>query len=144
MFGGKKAEVTSIIGEGTEFEGNLRLKGGIMVRIDGIIRGDVFGQARVIVGKTGKILGNVKVDHLAVYGGIKGNVEVKELELYSPSSLEGDIVVQSLYVEKGAVFNGVCHMKGGVEPLPQASPPETERADTSNPREMERKAPSGG
>ncbi|MCS7277787.1 MAG: polymer-forming cytoskeletal protein [Aquificaceae bacterium] len=114
-----------LLGEGSEFEGNLKLKGGI-VRVDGSIKGDVTGHAHVIVGRSGLIQGDVKVDHLSVYGLVKGNIQARELELYSGCLVEGDVDVEVIYIEKGAVFRGRCSVKGaGETPMSQSSSVET-------------------
>ncbi len=127
MFGGKKqekavsvgsSEVQTLIGAGCEFEGNLRLEGG-MVRIDGVIKGDITGNAFVVIGKEGKVFGNIKVEHLALYGEVRGNVEAGEVELHEGSILEGDMNVKALFVEKGAIFNGKCLMERGSRSSPE-------------------------
>ncbi|MCX8060638.1 MAG: hypothetical protein N3C13_05515 [Aquificaceae bacterium] len=61
-------ELQAILGEGSKFEGNLKLSGGL-VRLDGSVRGDVTGKA--------------SVERLAVYGLIKGSIVAREVELSS-------------------------------------------------------------
>lgn len=115
MFGSKKqeqvrgSEVKTLIGEGCEFEGNLKLTDGTAVRLDGSINGNISGKAILIVGKEGRIKGNVEVENVIVYGIIEGNIRAEVVELHG-GNVRGDITTKNLLVEKGSVFNGRCIM----------------------------------
>jgi cytoskeletal protein CcmA (bactofilin family) len=59
-----KAGSINIIGVGTEINGDLSTKGDI--RIDGKIVGDVTSKAKVVIGLTGEVLGNIQSEKLLV------------------------------------------------------------------------------
>ncbi len=50
---------------------------------------------------------------MVVYGKVHGNIRARSLEIRASGRVEGDIQVQELIVERGAIFNGKCSM--GVE-----------------------------
>ena len=99
----------NIIGAGTNIEGEVKSDGDI--RIDGMIRGTVTSRAKVVIGSTGVVEGNIYCENADVSGKVKGNVQVGELLfLKNKSRLDGDITTTKLVVEAGASFNGCCSM----------------------------------
>jgi cytoskeletal protein CcmA (bactofilin family) len=70
---------------------------------------------RLVIGGTGKILGNIEADSATVAGHIKGNITVKNiLELKPSAKIDGDIVTNKMVIESGAQFNGRCTMNVAV------------------------------
>lgn len=99
----------NLIGSGTVIEGDIRSNGDI--RIDGSVYGQVFSKAKVVVGNTGVIEGDLNCQNADVSGTIKGKSTVNELLfLKSSSKLNGDIITGKLVVEVGATFTGSCNM----------------------------------
>ncbi len=110
---GKSSEnsTTSInlIGAGTVIEGDVRSNGDI--RIDGTVQGKVVSKAKVVVGSTGMIEGDVSCQNSDLSGTVKGKMSVSELLfLKSSAKIIGDIVTGKLVVEVGATFTGSCNM----------------------------------
>lgn len=108
---GNEANSSSInlIGAGTIIEGDIRSSGDI--RIDGTVQGSVSSKAKVVVGATGVIEGDVNGQNSDVSGTIKGKTTVVDLLfLKSTSNIIGDIVTGKLVVEVGATFTGTCNM----------------------------------
>ena len=101
--------VVNIIGAGTQIEGEIKTDSDI--RIDGKVKGTITSKAKIVVGATGIVDGDLMCDTADVSGKIFGKVEVTDL-LYLKSSgyLEGDIVTGKLVVEAGARFTGSCKM----------------------------------
>ncbi len=116
-------EIKTLIGAGCIFEGNLTISEGL-TRIDGEIIGNVNGNGGLIVGEGGSIKGNVNVEEVVVYGKIEGDIKAKGAELKAGSRVDGDITVQELSIEKGAIYNGECRMdqSSKVETSPTGSP----------------------
>jgi cytoskeletal protein CcmA (bactofilin family) len=99
----------NLIGAGTVVEGDIKSNGDI--RIDGNVIGNIVSKAKVVVGATGSINGNVTSQNADVSGSIKGKVTVNELMfLKSSANIQGDIVTGKLVVEVGATFTGTCNM----------------------------------
>lgn len=110
----KTSKSLNQFGEGTVITGEIRSKGDI--RIDGTIDGAVESEAKLVVGPTGKVDGNVKCKNADVSGKVYGRLIVEDLLfLKSTALIEGDIIANKLVVESGAQFNGTCSMGGKVK-----------------------------
>jgi cytoskeletal protein CcmA (bactofilin family) len=101
--------IDSLIGTGAEIHGDVTFSGGM--RIDGVIRGNVRleeGKTGVLMlGETGRILGNVYVSHLIIDGSIEGSVYVSELaEIGSTAHVCGDLHYAVLEAQPGAEIEG--------------------------------------
>ena len=109
--------ILNIIGQGTRITGDLISNGDF--RVDGAIEGNVKVGQRLVIGGTGKILGNIEADSATVAGHIKGNLTVKNvLELKPSAKIDGDIITNKMVIEAGAQFNGRCTMNVGVSVPP--------------------------
>ena len=83
------------------------------VRIDGIVEGNVDCKGKVVVGPTGKVIGNIVCINAEVIGSLTGNMKVHEtLTLQSSGKINGDIQTSVLVIQPSAVFNGSCTMGG--------------------------------
>lgn len=109
----KKLDTTTtstVIGEGIKLEGGV-VKGRGNIRVDGEIMALVEIEGSIIVGESGRITGDVKVEHGLVAGKIDGNVTCSASLHLSPTSvLNGNITVGSLIIDEGARFVGSCQM----------------------------------
>jgi cytoskeletal protein CcmA (bactofilin family) len=104
------------IAEGTVFTGNITASKGI--KINGVIKGSVTCNGKVIVGKSGIIEGEIKCLNAEIEGVLKSAITVKELlELKSTANLQGEIITGRLSVEPGASFTGSCKMGGVVKDI---------------------------
>ena len=99
----------NIINSGTSITGDLNSDGDM--RIDGTIRGLVTSKARLVLGPTALIEGDVKASNIEVSGEVKGNIVATELlTIKNTAKIFGDIQSNKLIIEAGAMFNGVCKM----------------------------------
>lgn len=99
----------NLIGVGTVIEGDIKSAGDL--RIDGTVYGNVYSKAKVVVGATGNIEGDVNSQNADFSGTVKGKINVAELAfLKSSARIIGDIVTGKLVVEVGATFTGSCNM----------------------------------
>ncbi|MBX7047952.1 MAG: polymer-forming cytoskeletal protein [Chitinophagales bacterium] len=90
-------------------EGKLDSDGDI--RVEGIIRGSIRTSAKVAVGSTGLIEGDIHCKSADIEGRIIGDVEVTEvLTLKSTAIVEGNIYTAKIVIENGAHFDGICNM----------------------------------
>ncbi len=101
--------VSNTIGKGTFLEGNIESFGNI--RIEGNIKGNVKSKAKVALGGSSSVEGNILAQNAEIAGEVKGTIEVTEMLTLKPSAvIHGDIVTNKMLVEAGAVFNGSCKM----------------------------------
>ena len=99
----------NLIGTGTVIEGEIKSNGDI--RIDGSIFGSITSKAKVVLGATGAIEGDIACQNADISGVLKGKTTVTDLLfLKSTSKVIGDIVTTKLVVEAGAIFTGSCNM----------------------------------
>ena len=81
------------------------------VRIDGILKGSVKTEGKLVVGSSGVVEGDVTCSNADISGEIKAKITVSQLlSLKSTSKLNGDIVTNKLSIEPGATFSGSCSM----------------------------------
>jgi cytoskeletal protein CcmA (bactofilin family) len=115
-------ELQALLGRGTELEGKLRFEG--RVRIDGKLRGHIFGEDVLILGPTAEVHADIEVGTLIVRGGaIWGEVKATRLvELHAPARVYGNITTAQLYLDKGVTFEGRCTMLEGPAAAGEAPP----------------------
>ena len=100
------------INEGTKLKGDISSMG--FFRIDGIIEGNVKTPSKVVLGKTGIIIGTLSCENADIEGRFEGNLQVSEtLTLRSTAVVDGDVTVGKLAVEQGATMNATCVMQDG-------------------------------
>lgn len=100
---------TSLIGTGTTITGDIVSNGD--VRIDGILKGNIRGTARILIGQDGVVEGDIEGQHADIMGRVEGRISVKELlNLRSNAIIKGDIRAGKLQIEPTVVFNGQCQM----------------------------------
>ncbi|MBP2685042.1 MAG: hypothetical protein H6Q79_3081 [Deltaproteobacteria bacterium] len=114
MFGKGSQKLETIVGNDTRIAGKVSVKG--TIRIDGTVEGDVQADW-VVVGVTGKILGNTRTRGMVVGGSVEGNIEAAEtVELREKATMVGEIHAPKLAISEGAVFDGRARMKSDAEP----------------------------
>lgn len=102
-------EITTILGQGSSFEGKLTFEGA--VQIDGAFKGEIRTQGTLIVGETAQVQAEIEGAHVIVHGSVRGDIRAHEgVELRTPARVRGNIASPSLEIEKGARFDGNCVM----------------------------------
>ena len=102
----------TLISSGTTLQGDVRSEADL--RIDGTIHGNVYSSAKVIIGATGYVEGNIEGGQADVTGKVQGNITVKDLlQLRGQCNVQGNICAEKLQVEPSATFNGQCKMGAG-------------------------------
>ncbi len=98
------------INDGTKLKGNVTSNG--YFRIDGEIEGNVKTPSKVVIGKTGVVIGTLSCENADIEGKVKGILDIEgTLSLKSTANIEGEVVTGKLAVEPGATFNATCLMK---------------------------------
>lgn len=115
--GGKKKtkklaeETLTFLARGFEFKGILTFDG--MVRIDGMVSGEIHTKGMAIMGEHAVIEGDVVAGTIVSSGTINGNVTATEkVRLLSPAVFKGTIKAPLLAVEEGVRFHGTCEADG--------------------------------
>ena len=101
----------AFFGEGVTFKGSITAPERIVVH--GTVEGDLVARD-LLVGPTGTIKGNVKVDQADIQGKVLQNIEARVcLSLRKTGRIEGSAVYGDIEIEKGGVLAGeVSSIKG--------------------------------
>ena len=106
--------VTSVLGPGINWQGNLRGSGG--VRIEGTFEGLIQIRGMVVVGETGRVTcENLLANTVIVAGAVRGNITAEKLEIRSTGRVWGDVTVVAFATEEGAFLRGSVRMEENVE-----------------------------
>ena len=121
----KETGAVNTIAQGTQIEGNIHTTNDC--RIDGTIKGNVVSNAKIVVGKSGQIQGNISCNSIEIEGLVVAEtLIVKELlSMKATARLTGNITVGKIAIEPGAEFSGTCKMqsqKAAATPNPVTAP----------------------
>ncbi|MDC3114892.1 polymer-forming cytoskeletal protein [Bacteroidota bacterium] len=113
----------NMIGSGTIITGDIQSKGDI--RVDGILKGSINTEGKVVLGANGTIEGDVVCQDADISGTINAKITVsKLLSLKATARLNGDIVTSKLSIEPGATFTGSCSMGAVIKDIKNVEKPE--------------------
>jgi cytoskeletal protein CcmA (bactofilin family) len=117
------AEIGSLIGEDSEFEGKLSFLG--TVRIEGRFNGEVLAEGTLVVAGNGRVRGRIEVGNLIVTSGLVEAeiVAHNSVELSPPGQLVGDVTTPAFHIERGAVFRGRSIMPESLKEPPGTPKP---------------------
>jgi cytoskeletal protein CcmA (bactofilin family) len=109
MFRNRKNQSgVTLIADGAEFEGNLQFSGELFVygRILGNVTG-LDGEAKITLGQSGVIEGDVRVSTVVIDGTIKGEVyAAAKVELAERAVVEGSVHYTLIQMHLGARIDG--------------------------------------
>lgn len=115
----------NVIVEGSKVIGDMITESNL--RIDGEVQGNVSVAAKVVIGKAGRIKGNLTCGAADIEGNVEGMIKVEGLlSLRSDAKIQGEITTHKLQVEEGANFSGNCTMSNR-KSVPTMS--QTEKSD---------------
>jgi cytoskeletal protein CcmA (bactofilin family) len=106
--------VTSVLGPGILWKGNLRGSGG--VRIEGAFEGEITLRGMVVIGESGRVVcQTLQANSVIVAGTVNGSITAEKLEIRGTGRVWGDVVVVSLSTEEGAFLRGQVRMEEKIE-----------------------------
>jgi len=104
---------TTLISAGTTIKGDISSNSDL--RIDGTVIGNINSSAKIVIGSSGVVEGDIFGNNADIVGKTSGTVKVKELlQLRGECVVNGNIYAGKLQVEPSATFNGQCHMGANV------------------------------
>ncbi len=125
--------VTSVLGPGIIWKGDLRGSGGI--RIEGTLEGEIAIRGMVVIGETGRVTcKNLRANTVIVAGSMKGDITAEKLEIRSTGRVWGDVIISAFASEEGAFLRGQVRMEDKVDlqfqdttepvlpPVPESAP----------------------
>lgn len=102
--------VTSILGAETTWKGTLKGQGG--VRIEGTFEGEIDLKGLVVVDAKGKVTSDViRAQRVIVAGAVRSDIQADKLEIRSTGRVWGDVMTSSFSTEEGAYLRGKIQME---------------------------------
>ena len=109
----------TLISAGTTLKGDISSNSDL--RIDGTIIGNVSSSAKIVIGASGNVEGDISGNQADIVGKVSGNIKTKDLvQLRGDCVVNGNVYAGKLQVEPTAIFNGQCHM-GNEKPTVEKS-----------------------
>lgn len=106
--------VTSVLGSGIVWKGNLSGAGG--VRIEGAFEGEIALRGLLVVGETGRVTcQNLKANAVIVAGAVRGDITCEKLEIRATGRVWGNVVTAAFATEEGAFLRGQIRMEEQVD-----------------------------
>lgn len=97
--------------QGTNIEGTIKANSDL--RVDGHINGKIFCDAKIIIGPTGKVEGEITCQNAVIEGDFKGTLQVKELlNIRETAKVQGEISYSKLIVQPGGIIEGTLSISG--------------------------------
>lgn len=95
----------SIVAAGMTVRGDIESSG--VVKIEGTIEGTVRSARQVLIGRQGRVTGDIQTREAVIGGRIDGTVTASErVEVQGSAVVNGDIATKSIVVLEGAQLNG--------------------------------------
>lgn len=106
--------VTSVLGPGITWKGNLSGSGG--VRIEGAFEGEIALRGLLVIGATGRVTcPHLRANVVIVAGAVRGNITAEKVEIRSTGRVWGDVVTAAFATEEGAFLRGQIRMEDEVD-----------------------------
>lgn len=103
------SDVVSVIGPGMEIVGDIKCDG--TVRVEGKVEGSIKATKSVVVGKGGRISGDIETQDVVIAGTVAGTVAgASRVELQETCKVEGDIKSRRIKLDEGGRVEGRLHM----------------------------------
>jgi len=113
--------VTSVLGEGVTWKGDLSGSGGI--RIEGALEGNITLRGLLVVGETGRVTcDHLKAKVVIIAGAGRGDITAEKVEIRSTGRVWGDVVTAGFATEEGAFLRGQIRMEEKIDPVMADSP----------------------
>jgi cytoskeletal protein CcmA (bactofilin family) len=107
-------KIDTVIGSTVVIDGAISTRRAI--RIDGTVHGGVTTRANLFTGPDSVINGDVIGKNMTLCGVINGNVKASgRVIITSKAKISGDLSMQHLVVDEGALFNGNVSMTPSAE-----------------------------
>ncbi len=109
----KKTKIEIVLKEPTIINQNTLIKGEIFsksdIKLDGFLKGKMISEKKIIIGKNGEFVGELKCEDLIIEGSVEGKALVSNItSLFTKSKFNGVLSTQKFKVEEGASFDGDC------------------------------------
>jgi cytoskeletal protein CcmA (bactofilin family) len=106
--------VTSVLGAGITWKGNLNGTGG--VRIEGAFEGNIILRGLLVVGEAGRVTSEtLRANTVIVAGAVRGDITAERVEIRRTGRVWGNVVAAAFATEEGAFLRGQIRMEERVD-----------------------------
>ena len=102
-------DMDTVMAEDFFFEGQMVFEKPLLIK--GRFKGEIKSHGDLYINKGAEVEARIEAGRVWLKGNVKGEVTTGEkLELFSESSMEGNISTPDLIVQSGCRFRGCCEM----------------------------------
>ena len=102
-------DVVSVVGPGMKIVGDCSSDG--TIRVEGVVEGSVKAAKSVVVGKDGRVKGDISTQDAIIAGDVNGSVVAESrVELQATCRVQGDIRSRRVKLDEGGQVDGQLHM----------------------------------
>ena len=99
----------SIFAPDLTITGELKTEG--VVKIDGVVEGNIHAERQVLGSKGGRVNGDVVTKEAIIGGTVTGSIQASErVEVQTTATVQGDIATPRILVHEGGEVNGNVRM----------------------------------
>ena len=110
-------DVVSVIAPGMTVRGDMECDG--TVRVEGKVEGAIRASKSVVVGKDGRVTGDIETQDVVIAGQVNGTVSgASRVELQETCRIEGDIRSRRIKLDEGGQVEGRFHMSKAAPTAP--------------------------
>jgi cytoskeletal protein CcmA (bactofilin family) len=111
-----KQPYTDLLGKTNRIVEATQIKGDIFspadFRLDGELLGNFTSNGKLVIGPSGKVIGDIVCKNADIEGVFNGKITVHELlNIKASAIVEGEVTIGKLAIEPGAHFTATCVMK---------------------------------
>ncbi|GAB4522961.1 MAG: polymer-forming cytoskeletal protein [Anaerolineales bacterium] len=119
------ARVSTILGPGVHWKGDLKGEGG--VRIEGTVDGEVDLRGLLVIGESGRLNSKlIRATTVIVAGAVRGDIIAEKVEIRRTGRVWGNVVTTAFATEEGAFLRGQIQMEEHIDLGPAVPPPDDE------------------
>ena len=98
------ASKVTVLSLGFELSGDIIATNDI--RADGVLRGNIFTDKKVVVGEQASITGDISADEITISGEVIGDLYINgETTIHATAKVSGNLLTNQIYIHKGAQLN---------------------------------------
>lgn len=109
----KRKEENKILDVNATMQGSLIFSDPVNLRINGRFEGNLKVKGNLIIGEEAQVLANIEGENIVISGYVKGDIiSTEKIAITSTGSVEGNISTPLISIEEGGMLNGRCRMSG--------------------------------
>lgn len=104
-----ESELDTVLAEDIDFEGTIEFVEPLLVK--GSVHGEIRSTSDLFIAESALVNADVQAGRVTVKGAVRGDVDASErIELFSGSSIVGNVRTPDLIVQSGSRLSGRCEM----------------------------------